>query len=120
MNSPFYNHEPFIPNGIGEINDMLSAMILGAPTFEDKSGYFPDRNAETEFFALNEGLRRIQRKIGDERYLKVIELSNKAKAHFQADPEDKTEDGIKGRDCLMDIQETLRDSNRRQRRSILP
>lgn len=111
----YRNPEPYIPKGIGEIMDFIGSMILSAPKFRDKTGFFPDRNAESEFFALNEGLKAIQVKLGEESYQKVIDLSRKAKAHFEADPEDKTEDGIKGRDCLMDIEDILKAAGRRKR-----
>jgi hypothetical protein len=90
-------------------------MILSAPNCRDKSGYFPDRSAETEFFELDAGLNVVRKKIGEESYRKALELSRKARAHFEADPEDKTEDGIKGRDCLMDIEEILKAATRRKR-----
>jgi len=109
------NPEPYIPKTKGEIMDFLASMILSAPKFIDKSGYFPDQNIDTEFFALNEGLKAITKKIGEENYSQALELSAKARAHFEADPEDKTDDGIKGRDCLMDIEEILKKAGRRKR-----
>jgi hypothetical protein len=109
------NPEPYIPKTRGEIFDFLASMILGAPTFIDKSGYFPDQNMDTEFFALNEGLKAIKKSMGEENYSQAVALSAKARAHFEADPEDKTDDGIKGRDCLMDIEEILRKAGRRKR-----
>ena len=115
MTSSYFNLEPYIPTTTGEIYDFLGSMILGAPTFRDSSGFFPNRNAESEFFALNEGLKAIRKKIGEDNYERALELSAKAKAYFEADPEDKTEDGIKGRDCLMDIEEILKAANRRKR-----
>lgn len=111
----YRSKEPFVPKSIGEINDLIACMILSAPTFRDKSGYFPDRNAESEFTELNEGLKVVRKRIGEEGYQKAIELSARARAHFEADPEDKTEDGIKGRDCLMDIEEILKAAGRRKR-----
>ncbi len=63
-----------------------------------QTGYFPDRNIDTEFYALNEGLKTIRGKVGDEKYEKLVALSNRMRALFEADPEDETQDGIKGRE----------------------
>ena len=115
MRNSYYNSEPYVPKGMGELRDLLASMILGAPNFRDKSGYFPDRGAESEFFALNEALKRIRDKIGEDNYQKAIELSARARVHFAADPEDKSDDGIKGRDCLLDIETILKSARPRRR-----
>ncbi|MCJ2178994.1 hypothetical protein [Novosphingobium album (ex Hu et al. 2023)] len=104
----------YIPQNISELMDLLGWMVLKSPKFEDDSGYFPGQNIDTEFFALNEGLKAIRKKVGEENYQKLVELSDRMRAHFEADPEDKTEDGIKGRDCIMDMEEIIRASNRRK------
>ncbi|MCJ2178992.1 hypothetical protein MTR64_10480 [Novosphingobium sp. 2580] len=115
FNSSIRSNKPCIPQGTGEIMDMLGSMILSSPTFKDKTGYFPQRDINTQFFALNEGLKTIRKKVGEENYQKLVELSARMRAHFEADPEDKTEDGIKGRDCIMDMEDIIRASNRRKR-----
>jgi hypothetical protein len=56
-------------------------MMLSAPTFKDKTGYLPDHNIDSEFFALNEGLKTIRKKVGEENYLALIALSDKMQAH---------------------------------------
>ena len=40
-------------------------------------GYFPERNLETVFYTLNEGLRLIREKLGEQRYLKLMEMSDR-------------------------------------------
>jgi hypothetical protein len=40
-------YKPYIPQTVDEITDMLASFIAGAPTFEDKSGYFPGKTIET-------------------------------------------------------------------------
>lgn len=109
------NPEPYIPNTKGEFLDLLASMILSAPTFIDKSGHFPEQDIDTEFFALNAGLKAIKKSLGEDDYTQAVELSAKARAHFEADPDDRTDDGIKGRDCLIDIEEILRKAGGRKR-----
>ena len=94
--------------------DQLGHMMLASPTFEDASGYFPDESIDTNFFELNEGLKLIRQKVGEENYQALVALSDKMRAHFEADPEDKTEDGIKGRDCILDMEDILKASARRK------
>ena len=112
FSSSYRSTKPYIPQGISEIWDFLGAMMLSAPTFKDKTGHCPDRNVDTEFFALNEGLKTIRKKVGEENYQALVALSDKMRAHFEADPEDKTEDGIKGRDCIIEMEEILKASAR--------
>ncbi|MCB2061443.1 MAG: hypothetical protein R3E09_10825 [Novosphingobium sp.] len=109
-------YTPYIPKDIGEIMDLLGDMMLSAPRFIDDSGYFPEQNLDTEFFALNEGLKLIRKRVGEKDYSALIELTKRMRAHFEADPEDKTEDGIKGRNCIMDMEEILKAAAQRKRR----
>ncbi len=102
------NYVPYIPKTISEIMDQLGSMMLCAPTFKDKTGYFPDRSIDTEFFALNEGFKFIRRKAGEERHAALLALSHRMRAHFEADPTDTGEDGIKGRDCILEMEELLK------------
>jgi hypothetical protein len=87
--------------------DQLGMMMLKSPTFVDKMGYFPYRNVDTVFHQLNEGLRLIRGKLGEERYLKLIEMSGRMRAHFEADPEDKTDDSLKGREIIHEMENLL-------------
>ena len=100
-------YEPYVPKSVSEIMDLLGWMMLASPKFEDTSGYFPDRNIFTEFFALNEGFKGIAKKLGDERLRALLELSSRAKAHFLADPEDKTDDALAGRDLIYEMEDIL-------------
>lgn len=109
-------YQPYIPQNISEIMDLLGSMMLNAPKFEDDTGYFPGQNIDTEFFALNEGLKAIRQKVGEENYQALVALSDRMRAHFEADPEDKTEDGIKGRDCIIEMEDILKASSRRKAR----
>ena len=75
-------YKPLIPQNVGEIMDKLGSMMLSAPTFNDP--YFTERSVETEFSALNEGLAVVRGNLGEERYAKLIDLSNRMRAHFEA------------------------------------
>ena len=112
--SSYTTNRPYIPKGISEIWDFLGAMMLSAPTFKDRTGYFPEQDINTEFFALNEGLKTIRKKIGDDNYKALVTLSDRMRAHFEADPEDRTEDGIKGRNCIIEMETILKASRQRK------
>jgi hypothetical protein len=104
----FKNYTPYIPQGIGETLDMLGFMMLAAPTFVDDSGYFPDRNIDTTFYALNEGLQLIRKRLGDEKYATLVDMSAQMKAHFKADPLDETADGLAGRELILEMIDILK------------
>lgn len=96
----------YIPKTIGEVMDLLGTFMLSSPTFKDE--YFTERTIDTEFFRLNESLSLIRHKLGDQRYGKLIELSNRMRAHFEADPEDKTGDTVKGRELILEMEDLLK------------
>lgn len=109
-------YQSYVPKTIGEMLELLADMMLTSPSFKDKTGYFPEQNIDIEFFALNEGLKALRRKLGEESYEKLVALSARMRAHFEADPEDKTEDGIKGRDCILGMEDILKASAQRKAR----
>jgi hypothetical protein len=100
-------YKPHIPQNLGEILDQLGFMMVKSPTFIDKMGYFPRRNIDTVFHQLNEGLRLIRGTLGEERHFKLTEMSDRMRAHFEADPEDKTDDALKGRAIIHEMEELL-------------
>jgi hypothetical protein len=103
-------YKPYIPKGVSEVRDYVGAMMLGSPTFVDRTGYFPGRNLQTTFYELNEGLRLVRGKLGEELYLKLREMSDRMRTHFEADPEDRTDDTLKGREIIIEMEELLRRS----------
>jgi hypothetical protein len=109
-------YKSYVPETISEMMDLLGSMMLSSPTFKDKTGYFPDQTLDTEFVALNDGLDVLRKKAGEEAYRALVALSGRMRAHFEADPEDKTEDGIKGRDCILEMEEILKGIARRKPR----
>lgn len=113
-------YKPYISQTISELWDLLGSMMLDAPTFVDDSGYFPSRNLETTFFELDESLKLLRPKFGEENYAKMTELSARMRAHFEADPEDKTEDGEKGRECITAMEDIIKSLRRKRGPDSLP
>ena len=107
------SYKPYVPKGVGEIRDFLGMMMLKSPTFVDKTGHFPGRNLETTFCELNEGLRLIRGNLGEERYFKLMEMSDRMRAHFEADPDDKTHDSLNGREIIDEMRDLLKQSARK-------
>jgi len=107
-------YEPLIPNTVGEVIELLGWMMLNSPKFEDTSGYFPGQNIDTEFFALKEGLKANCNRLGEERCAVLLALSDRMRAHFQADPENKTDDTLAGRALILEMIELLKSGSRRK------
>ena len=105
---------PHIPQTVSQMMDLLGSMMLGAPTFKDGTGYFPQMNIDTEFFALNEGLLALSKKLGDERYATLKALSDKMRPLFEADPENKTGDTRAGLKMIHEMEEILTDATKRK------
>jgi hypothetical protein len=109
------SHKPYIPQTISELWDHLGSMMLNSPKFLDDSGYFPWQNIDTEFFALNESLKILRKKFGEDNYAEMVALSGKMRAHFEADPEDKTEEALMGRDCILAMEDIIKSLRRKRR-----
>ncbi len=104
--SPRYR--PYIPSNIDDLLDLVGSMMLSSPTFVDRTGYFPERNIETVFGALREGFQIAREELGEECYQKLVELSNRMRAYFEADPEQKTGDTLKGRELILDMEDLIK------------
>ncbi len=110
----YYNPNPYIPASLSEIYDLLGSMILWAPTFNDGSGRFPDRNIDSEFHALTEGFGKVRKKLGEERYGHLIDLAAKAKALFADDPADDNGKTDLGRAVLFEIEGVIQSTRKRR------
>jgi hypothetical protein len=99
--------KPYVPKDVGEIMDLLGTMMIKSPTFIDKTGHFANDNIDTTFRELNSGLDMVRAKLGEERYLKLRAMSDRMRAHFEADPEDVTDDSLKGRDIILEMEDLL-------------
>jgi|HubBroStandDraft_5_1064220.scaffolds.fasta_scaffold411247_1 hypothetical protein len=100
-------YKPYVPQDVGELLDLLAHMLFSAPTFKDKTGYLPRLNIDTTFFSLNEGLLVVRKKLGEERYAALRAMSDKMRALFDADPEDKTGDAQAGRLLIQEMEGLL-------------
>lgn len=100
-------YSPYIPQGKSELMDKLASIMLSAPRCEDDSGYFPGKNIDTEFFALNEGLRLIRKRLGEEKYEALISMSARMRAYFEADPQDEKGETQKGRELIHEMRDLL-------------
>jgi len=105
-------YRPYIPQDVGELWDKLGSMMLGAPLFKDRAGYFPQKNIDTEFFALNEGLLALRKELGEERYATLRSMSDKMRALFESDP-DNTNGGTKaGRKLIREMEDILKSTTK--------
>ena len=103
----FGPYKPYIPVAVAELIDELGSAVLISPTFKDPTGYFPEQNIDTEFLAINEGLKNVKSKIGTEKYEILVGMSAQMRAYFEADPEDITGDIAKGMNIALDMIEIL-------------
>lgn len=106
---PNSHHNPrlYIPASMSEINDQLFVMAFQAPTFIDRTGVFPERNINSMFYTLVEGLRGVRRKLGEDSYAALIDLAERAKALFAADQDDTNGKTTEGCALLLEMQDLL-------------
>ncbi len=83
-------------------------MLVSAPRFLDKTGYFPYMNLEYVFQQLNQGFGHNRLTLGEERYNDLMRMSDQMRALFEADPEDKTGETLKGCKIIQEMEEILR------------
>jgi len=107
-------YKPYIPQTPGEVWDLLGSMVLGAPRFVDNSGYFPDRNIDTEFEALTGGFEAIGKRLGEARYGKLMELAQQAKALFAETAEDDLDRIRAGCGLLFEMEDILNEVRQRK------
>lgn len=118
--NPYFNPKPYIPASLSEINDLLGSMILGAPTFKDRLGDFPDDDIDSEFHTLTQGFALVRKKLGEERYAVLIDLAARAKALFADDQDDTNGKTDQGRALLFEIEDVFRDARRSRVKAKLP
>ncbi len=102
----------YVPGNVGEVVDHLNHMLLGAPKFRDKTGYFPDQNLEYNFQQLTGGLNNIREMLGEERYQELTRMSARMRTLFEADPDDKTGETLQGCKIIHEMEEILRQAGR--------
>ena len=109
----------YIPASLSEIYDLLGSMFLGAPTFIDETGCFPERNIDTRFHMLVEGFNAVRKKLGEARYARLVDLAARAKELFAADPEDDNGKSNEGRKLLLAIEDLINEVRRKRVRAKL-
>lgn len=107
-------YKPYVPQNVSELLECLAHMLFSAPTFKDKTGYFPQRNVDSTFFSLNEGLLAARKELGDELYGKLRTMSDKMRALFEADPGNSTGDARAGRVVIREMEDILTDVAKRK------
>lgn len=105
----------YIPQTVGDVLDHVSMMMLSSPQFRDTTGYSPDQDLGMVFRELELGLLAIGGELGEDRFRHLTRLAARMRRHFEADPEDKTDEAIKGRECVLEMENILRDVARRER-----
>lgn len=100
-------YKPYVPQSIGELLDQVGYMMLAAPTFKDKTGYFPQKSIHTAFLSLNEGLWVVRKELGEERYVQLKAISDKMRVLFEADPDDDTGDAQAARKLVREMEDIL-------------
>ncbi len=108
------NSEPYIPSSLSEVYDLIALMILSAPTFVDRSGYFPEQDVHTLFSMLTQGFEEVRRKLGEERFDKLNDLATRAKALFAGGVDDSSGKADQARDLLFEIEEIIQDARSRR------
>ncbi len=109
-------YKPYVPQDIGELLDHVRSMMLGAPTFKDRTGYFPEESIDTTFFSLNEALQLLRKKLGEEQYATLRAKSDEMRALFESDPDDANGGTKAGRKIIREIERILTGSANHQPR----
>ena len=104
----------YVPGTIDEVIDHLSHMLLGAPRFRDKTGYFPHRDLEYDFQQLAGGLNNIQPALGDDLDQQLRRMSDQMRALFEADLDDKTGETLEGCKIIHKMEDILRQVRRKR------
>jgi hypothetical protein len=109
-----HNPEPYIPATLSEIYDYLAGTLGGAPRFIDDTGVFPEKNIDTEFNVLVAAFDAMRGKLGEERYAKLIDLSARTKALFEADPNDDNGKTLEGCKLIWEMEDIIQDVRKRR------
>jgi len=105
--------EMYVPQTIQELIELINSMLLAAPKFTDKTGWLPFLNLDYVFQQLNQGLSFNRQTLGEERYNELMRMSDQMRALFEADPEDKTGDTLKGCKIIHAMEDILRQARRK-------
>ena len=102
-----------VPQNLIENLEILSSMLVSAPKLLDKTGYFLYMNLEYVFQQLNQGLSHNRQTLGEERYNELMRMSDQMRALFEADPEGKTRETLKGCKIIHKMEDILRQARQK-------
>jgi hypothetical protein len=102
-----------VAQNIQELLELTTSMLLSAPKFLDKTGYFPYMNLDYVFRELHAGLSLNRQALGEERYNELTQMSDQMRALFEADPEDNTGETLKGCKIIHEMEDILRQVRRK-------
>lgn len=102
-----------VPQNVGELVEHLNWMLLNSPTFVDKTGYLPFLNLDYVFEELNDGLALNRQTLGEARYNELMGMSDRMRALFVADPEDKTGETAMGCKIILEMEDIVRQARRK-------
>ena len=97
-----------VAQNIQELLELTTSMLLSAPKFLDKTGYFPYMNLDYVFRELHAGLSLNRQALGEERYNELTQMSDQ-----EADPEDNTGETLKGCKIIHEMEDILRQVRRK-------
>jgi hypothetical protein len=103
----------YFPRNVEELLEFVVSMLSSAPKFTDGTGYFPYQNLDYVFRQLHEGLSFNRQTLGEKRYNELMRMSDQMRALFEADPEDKTGDTLKGCKIIHQMEDILRQNRRK-------
>jgi len=103
----------YFPQNIQDLLEFVVSMQLSAPKFTDRTGYLPFLNLEYVFRQLHEGLSHNRQTLGEQRYQDLMSMSDRMRALFEADPEDKTGETLKGCKIIHEMEDILRQARRK-------
>jgi hypothetical protein len=103
----FKNLPLYIPETVGDVDDLIGSMLLGSPKFIDRTGYLPHLNLETTFRQLDEGLQRVKAELGADLFQKLAAMSEQMRPLFEADPDEETGQAREGQKILLEMSDLV-------------
>ena len=97
----------YIPENISDLIEFVVSMLSLAPKFQDITGYFPFKNLDYVFQQLGLGLNQNRSSLGEERYHELSRMSDQIRALFEADPENKTGETLRGCKIIHEMEDIL-------------
>jgi hypothetical protein len=103
----------YVPQDISELQDFMAFMMLGAPRFVDKTGYFPYLNLDYVFRELDASLAINRGDLGEDRYQQLKGMADEMRPLFEADPDNKTGQAHQGCKIILAMEDILRQVKRK-------